>query len=179
MAARGRRVRGLGGVVGGRSIVRQTDWGVSIVSTSYTSIAASSKVLLSSLDLGTVTQNIPGTFVRTRGFISWMSTITGSLSSIGGFGVGFVSSVALAAGIASIPGPVTDPLWEGWFVYETFGLRTEVATAVGSKLSQIRTIDSKAMRKVDGDVSLVVVAEAASASPFVFALGLRFLLKAV
>ncbi len=73
-------------------------------------------------------------------------------------GLAVVSDQAAAIGVTAVPTPVTDLGSDFWFVHQvmfaTEGTLTD-RTTPGTQYS----IDSKAMRKVEGDSDLVVVGE--------------------
>ena len=101
-----------------RGTRKGTDW-FRRTTGAYVTVAAASKVLVSS---GTPSNpGITETIVRTRGGFSIASDQAGaSESQIGAMGLMVVNDLALAAGAASIPGPVTDRNDDGWFVWEPF-----------------------------------------------------------
>ena len=106
------------------------------------------------------------TVVRTRGVFSIQpQAFAADLTIVGAYGIGIVSDVAFAAGAASIPGPYTDKDWGGWFVWEAFSYRFEFADATGILIASItKEIDSKAMRKVKSDETVVVMCESQAAA---------------
>ena len=124
----------------------------------------------------------PATIVRTRGQLGVGAAIRSSTQAqFGAFGICFVSEVARALGVTAIPGPATDALWDGWFVHQFFTQLLSVTTDVGISPDFFTqyVIDSKAMRKFDGDATgLVIMLENTGANAFDTSLGLRFLLKA-
>ncbi len=90
-------------------------------------VAAATKALVVST-AGALTT--PFTIIRTRGFVAIASDqSTADENQIGAFGLGVVTELARAAGIASIPGAQTDAVWDGWFVHQSFGQRMEFMTA--------------------------------------------------
>ena len=101
---------------------------------------------------------------------------------MGAFGLAFVTRVAQTLGVTGLPSPVTDANWDGWFVHQFFNQRFTISTAVGTVNSAFGDgfeVDSKAMRKFDGEDGLVMVAENANASHgFIIAPLIRFLIKA-
>ncbi len=101
------------------------------------------------------------TIVRTRGILSVRPTVEGvSLFYQGALGMGIVSDQAFAAGAGSVPGPWTDQDWGGWFVWIAFVNRLSVSTDIGRELISINIpFDSKAMRKVEPNETVVVVVE--------------------
>ena len=118
------------------------------------------------------------TIVRTRGKLSvFGNTLSADATPIGAFGIGVVSDQALAAGAASLPGPWTDKNWGGWLVWMPIAHRYEFHSAVGALLASVeQEIDSKAMRKVHPNESLIVMAES-QATAFNVMSPFRMLLK--
>ncbi len=55
------------------------------------------------------------TIVRTRGYVQvLLTTATAANNGFqGAFGIGIASTAAIAAGIASVPTPLTEQAWEG------------------------------------------------------------------
>ena len=101
------------------------------------------------------------TLVRTRGaFVLEMLVSGGATNEVtGAVGMIVVSSDAFAAGIASLPGPLTD-IENDWFVYEPFALGTEATNPpADSRVSHVqRQFDSRGMRKLKfGDVLVMVI----------------------
>ncbi len=84
---------------------------------------------------------------------------------IGAIGCGIVSDQAFAAGAASIPGPWTDQDWSGWFVWMPWAFRFEFTTDIGRLIGSFtQVIDSKAMRKVQPNETVVWMAESQAAA---------------
>ena len=79
----------------------------------------------------------------------------------GAFGVCVVNTDAFVAGVAAVPGPFDEAAWEGWFVWRSFSLKQEAAGTVASLVVYpfMEDIDSKAMRKVTSNETVVLVAE--------------------
>jgi len=173
----------------GRSFVRsrapkrQTDWGLSIESVAPITVAPATKVLLATFAPLVLSLFAPSTIVRTRGYLTVVSDQRAVIESqIGGFGVAFVNSVAAALGVTGLPGPTSDDLFDGWFVHKTFGQQMLSGTDVAfqqTMASDSYEIDSKAMRKFDSDMALVVMVENSHATQaFEVLTSLRFLVKA-
>ena len=156
----------------------QTDWSLGFLTTTFTVLAANTKVLAASLSGAALDPIAPSTIIRTRGVISIISDQAASTEDqIGAVGLTFVSDVARAAGVGSVPGPVTDFGWEGWFMHQFFAQAGNVNLGAGPS-NQIE-IDSKAMRKFTGDDALILVVENAHTSfGLEFAVMLRILIKA-
>jgi len=103
---------------------------------------------------------LEGTIVRIRGSLALgKSTLLVAGSSSEAFGIGFVTNEAFNA--SAIPNPATavGADWDGWLFYRSTPLDTVEANA--------GLVDSKAMRKWNDGMTLVLVAGAASdnASP--------------
>ena len=105
------------------------------------------------------------TVVRTRGEVTINpQTFGADLTLSGAFGVCIVSDEALAAGAASIPRPFDDAAWGGWYVWQSFAYRLEFNDATGLLLPAgvSYQVDSKAMRKVSANESVVLMCESQS-----------------
>ena len=95
-----------------------TSW-ARLVTPVYGTVAAASKVLIGSFTLAGVNAGV--TVRRTRGEYSIISDQTGAdEDQLGAWGMVVVNDIAVAAGVASLPGPVTDLDDDGWFVWEPF-----------------------------------------------------------
>ena len=134
-------------------------WG-RLANDTLTTFTANQKILLA-----TVTLSNPGiseTVRRTRGILVVISD-QGSVNEVqnGALGMIVVSDLAIAAGVASIPGPVTDQSDDGWFVWQPVFHVSGYVNAGSASLSIPRTydFDSKAMRKVEEGFTVAVVYE--------------------
>ena len=138
-----------------------TDWGRIVIPNA--TVASGTKVLLATFVLSN--PGISETVRRTRGRFAVLSDQGAVIEQQNGaIGLIVVSDLAIAAGVASIPGPVTDASDDGWFVWEGF---TQVSRQVlGGSVDQTGypyyEFDSKAMRKVADGFGIAVVAEALS-----------------
>jgi len=131
-----------------------------IAEAAVTNVPAASKVLLASLTLSN--PNIDETHLRTVGICDVRTDNSAATEEqFGAFGMIFVTDTALAAGVASIPGPTTDIADDGWFVYVPFSAGFLVSTAVGLNpdFAHIFHFDSKAKRRVEEGTSVALVAE--------------------
>ena len=147
-----------------------------LIEATDTAIPAGSKVLL-----GSFTPTAPGidlTILRTVGHVSVASDTVANELQLGAFGIIKVTDVALAAGIASIPGPVTN-VEDDWFIFQAFGFETALHSNVGVNpdWAHMLEFDSKAKRILPGDgMALAIVAENAHATHgFDVSVGLRIL----
>ncbi len=156
---------------------RQVTW-IGPADQAFISIPSTTKVIVASFDANSAGLPKP-TVVRTRGVVSVRADIplAADQSFVGAFGVAIVSDRAFAAGAASIPGPFDDAGWDGWFVWGSFGDTYEFSDATGIlSVSKDHIVDSKAMRKVTDDETIVFMAESQSGA-FDINMPLRMLLK--
>ena len=143
---------------------RQTNW-ISSADAGFSTITTGVKSLNSTFlpDGGAGVVKAPLTVTRTVGQIT-IAPPTSQASDealIGAFGICVVNDLAITAGAASIPGPVTNADWDGWFVHKFFCFNYEFHTAVSTLISSVTyQFDSKAMRKVlDESYGLAVMFE--------------------
>jgi len=116
--------------------------------------------------------------VRTRGGVSQRPNVTTSDQTlVGAYGLAVVTDRAFAAGVASVPGPFTDAGWDGWFVWRSFSFDIEFNDSTGVWHPSIQQeVDSKAMRKITDDETVVLVAESQGGA-FDISMPLRLLFK--
>ncbi len=155
---------------------RQTTW---IAPADQESIAVSStaKAIIQSFDPAAAGLLAP-TIIRTRGEASVRAQTFGADVTVSGaFGICVVSDQAFAAGVASIPGPFDQADWNGWFVWQSFIRAVEFVSAVGVEPNVVwpYQVDSKAMRKVRDNETIVMVAQSQSGA-FNIGMHLRMLL---
>ena len=71
----------------------------------------------------------------------------------GAVGIGIVTNQAFVAGVTSMPEPFDEVNWDGWMWHFFFDIRSVTATigdgVNAASVSQLLTIDSKAMRKLE------------------------------
>ena len=148
---------------GQRTAKRFTSWafgtgGVTVQTISSTgkTILGSGLVLAAGMDVATI--------VRTRGYL--FAGITGAGAALDSFhcafGVAIVSTEAFVAGVASIPGPLTELDWNGWMVHQTFKVMQKTTISddnFGPGTLYTSEVDSKAMRKFNDNETLVAVLE--------------------
>jgi len=142
-----------------RSARRQTTW-VASADQEYTSLASNALGIQQSFD-PTASGFIKPTIVRTRGLLSVEpQTAAADLSLVGAMGIGIVTDAAFAAGAASLPGPITNQDWDGWFVWMPWAFTFESITQAGVlNFSHEWLLDSKSMRKVSDEETVVVMVE--------------------
>ena len=101
------------------------------------------------------------TIVRVRGEF-WAKSQTSAVNARVTAGIIVVTNKALAAGVASLPSPLTDG-GSDWLWWDTYGLAWQTGEPIESGAVR-RVIDSKAMRKVGLNQVLVMVIETTSIS---------------
>ena len=130
---------------------------------SLTSIAVSSKTLLGQIVLSN--PGINETVRRVLGTIYVQSDqLVANERQIGAFGMAVVSDLALAAGAASIPGPVTDASDDGWFLWQpiNWGNGSDATQIWADHISY--AFDSRAMRRVQEGYGIAIMVENADAA---------------
>ncbi len=141
---------------------RKSTW-IGPAAQAFISVPSTTKVLISSFDAAA--NGLPSpTVVRTRGEVSVRPTLTNAdLSLVGAWGLAVVTDRAFAAGQASIPGPFTDAGWDGWFAWGSFSQRWDFSDATGARFGdRAYPVDSKGMRKITDDETVVLMAESFS-----------------
>jgi len=96
------------------------------------------------------------TLARLRGRLK--ATLTTSSAAgdglIGAFGIGIALQPATAAGIASVPTPITEPEWDGWLFWTPIQLvQGDADFAAGSAFADYE-VDTKSMRKLTDQSSI-------------------------
>jgi len=138
-----------------RAARRRTHWSTQQAST--LDRASTQKLLMETL----TAQHSGETLLRTRGLIRvYLQTASSNGDGYAGaIGFGVVTAKAAAAGVASLPGPMADAGWDGWFVHQFFDVRKSLSIVSNGSGFFESIIDSKAMRKVTDEDVIVVVAE--------------------
>ena len=148
---------------GGRRVRPGGGWGRVI--TGGNIAAASTKLLIGSFTLSN--PDINETVRRTVGLLQVFSDqIIATEDQVGAFGMCVVMDTAIAAGVASLPGPVTEANDNIWFVWQPVLQGLEFLTGVGflTAFDRHYPIDSKAMRKVEEGQSVAMIAESTAGS---------------
>ena len=155
---------------------RQVTW-IGPALQNYVAVANGVNLIVGSFDPASSALPKP-TIVRTRGQISVAPDLSSAdVDIIGAFGMCVVSDQALAAGSASIPAPFSQADWDGWFVWRSFSMRYEFIDGTGTlQMDQRFEIDSKAMRKVSDNESIVLMAQSQGGA-FDISAPIRMLLK--
>ncbi len=118
------------------------------------------------LTLSIISIEVPATLMRSRG--NWIAVIDGPTDQdikCVGAGLIVVSDEAFAAGVAAVPSPVDD-LNAPWLWHDFVTLMAKSATQEASLGSGVYrgVIDSKAMRKVHPNETLVFVVDGTNLS---------------
>ncbi len=156
---------------------RQVTW-IGPPDQNFLSVTSTAKTLVGSFDPAAAALIKP-TVVRTRGNVAVKPTaLNADVTIVGAFGLAVVSDQAFAAGAGSIPGPFDDAEWDGWFVWHSFSYTFEFADATGFQgpMDLNTEVDSKAMRKVTDNETIVLMAES-QIGAFAIAMNIRLLLK--
>ncbi len=162
---------------------RATNWISSATPGSPATVAAATAVLSQSFASSQIVLALPsgGTIVRTRGTL-WVSSDQEAATEepVGAFGMMVVREQARAAGIASLPTPVTEAFDDGFFVhiYWQAGMHRVSGVGITGTFWKRYDFDSKAQRKLTPDDAIVVTMENSHATDgCVFVTGFRMLLK--
>ena len=159
---------------------RGTIWIASADVTAKIGLAAATSVLDQSVSAATLSSfgAAAGTVTRTRGDLWVVSDQTVATEEpFGALGMAVVSDQARAAGIASMPTPITNEDSDLFFVHQFWqaGFVFNQIDATGVQLGNYwshYSFDSKAMRKLNDDQAIVVTMENAEATN-----GVRYILK--
>ncbi len=101
----------------------------------------------------------PFTIVRTHFELAMISDQAAAIErQVAGMGIAVISDQASAAGVASVPTPITDMASNLWFVYKLL-YADESSLTDRTRNGQYASIDSKAMRKVEVGQDVAVVVE--------------------
>ena len=141
-------------VVRGSRTVRETLW-LGIAPTN-TNLAASAAALVSSLNAAALALR-PFTIVRTH--LSWNVRTDQEAASefyAAAVGIAVVSDQASTVGVTAVPTPVTDIDSDMFFLWDAMFGRFVISQGTDGIFARV---DSKAMRKVNGDQDIVFVIE--------------------
>ena len=164
----------------GRSGAKRTTTWFDLPATSTNFSAAGGTILLS-LTAAELAKR-PFTIVRTHVELQLQSDQTAASElQLGAVGICVVSDQASALGVTAVPTPVTDSASDLWFLHQWIMSSFLFASGVGVEEPNTRrySIDSKAMRKVNNDEDVIVVAElnGAISSGFNMELAGRLMIK--
>jgi len=160
-----------------RTVRRETEW-IGILPTQ--TILDNASALIVSLNAAALALR-PFTVIRTH-----LEVLTQSDQSIatenyiGALGAAVVSDQAASIGVTAVPTPETDDSSDLFFVHQYMlgGFDFKDGTGFQSGVGDRYQIDSKAMRKVNGDQDIVIVLEGATLGDgMLFTVAGRMLLK--
>ena len=157
---------------------RETEW-ISIPFFSNVLASSTTASLSASLNAAGLALR-PFTVVRLRGQLQCVSDQSAATEQyIGSIGAAVVSDQATAIGVTAVPTPATDLASDLWFMHEIWIGSIDFSDATGIFSDHpSRAVDSKAMRKVNGDQDLVICTEAGlGGSGVTVAFAGRFLVK--
>ena len=111
--------------------------------------------------------SVETTLVRSRGSFFVQAIANAALDAdVAGLGLIVVSDEAAAIGGTSVPGPIAKPD-ASWIWHRYVGMRAAAASAADDSAIGLNVhvqMDSKAMRKVDANSSIILVAELSTGS---------------
>jgi len=138
---------------------RATAWELGPGGTSGQSLTGSAAIILGSGVAPTVEEL---TVVRTRGIfdITLETAASVGLGYFGAIGIGVVTSAAFAIGVTAVPTPITEQSWDGWLYHSFFSVHRGLDAGAGASQSMRLEVDSKAMRKLNVNETVMVVLEA-------------------
>ncbi len=139
--------------------LRLSQWAATVPETQFIALAAATSVIDSSF---TPSGAAPETVIRTRGLLTVMTDqVAASEQPFGAFGICVVSDQAFTAGVASVPTPYTEAESDLWFLHTFWSAAMLSATQVGfdGRVAYHFELDSKAMRKVNEDETIIAVME--------------------
>ncbi len=160
-----------------RAAKRQSTW-IGPADQGYVPVGSAGAAIISTFDPDGASLIAP-TIIRTRGQVSTALSvgIAGDVDVIGAYGMCIVSDNAAGIGITAVPLPFDDAAWGGWFVWRSFSMRYEFTSGVDARFTmQSEEVDSKAMRKVSTDETILIVAQS-QVGAFDISAPLRLLLK--
>jgi len=135
------------------------------IAPTITNVAATSVVL--NVMVAAELAKRPFTVVRTHLALRILSDQSGaSEEQLAAVGLCIVSDQAAAVGVAAVPTPVTDAESDLWFVHQWMHASFLFGSGIGfsGDDGQAYTVDSRAMRKLEEDSQILVVAESQSPS---------------
>ncbi len=126
------------------------DWATGPGGTGVTTLTASGVAILGS---GVSPGAAELTVMRTRGVVDMFLLGSGAADGDGFFGaigLGKCTNAAFDVGVGSVPTPLAEVDWDGWYWHQFFSVHNPDITFGGSPAVHYRAvIDSKAMRKFD------------------------------
>ena len=148
-----------------RSQRRKSSWVAGVGSATAQTDVTASGTTLANAAVGILADGL--TLVRTRGMLQlYLNAATAQDNGFtGAFGIGVVTTEAFQAGGAAVPQPLVNQGWNGWLYWTPIMVVAAAPLASGAAVdldmvsvniaSQNVIIDSKAMRKVSTDETIV------------------------
>ena len=156
---------------------RKTTW-IGFTPTDFTMGAASTGVLCFTLNAAALALQ-PFTIVRSRFELALRSDQAGGVEiQRAGFGIAVVTDQAVAVGVTACPTPITDLASAKWLALDLIYADENKVIDHGSPATY-KTVDSKAMRKVElgSDIAVLCESWAGSSQGMVMTIGGRMLVK--
>ena len=148
---------------------RMTQWFRSTDVTVYTSLGGATAII--DQELAGITEPIIAIWLRGQINVITDQEIA-TERPFGAVGACVVSDQALAAGVGSVPTPITDKDSDLWLMHQYFHAPVTHLSSVGeARVDQTFAFDSKAVRKIPADSSIIWVVETGST------VGIRYLLQ--
>ena len=145
-----------------------------------TSLGTSAAALVSSLNAAALAR-CPFTILRTHLMISIASDqLAADESQFGAVAMAVVTEQASAIGVTAVPTPINDLASDLFYLHELVASALQLNSAIGMNSPARYTVkvDSKAMRKVNDDQDIILVAETSAISSGVnYQIAGRFLIK--
>ena len=140
---------------------RATEWFAAPAVSAFTSLAAATALIDTAFVFGD-----PVTVVRAVGMLVAQSDqVAGDEEPFGAIGLAVVTDQAFAIGVTAVPTPYTDGGSDAWFMHSYWATPVRAPTAVGvNKVSSIYRFDSRAMRKVHADQTVILMMENGSST---------------
>ncbi len=140
---------------------RLTEWTSSVPEAAFTALAGASAII----DNAFTTPNVE-TLIRCRGLLVIQSNqIAAAEQPFGAIGLCLVTDQAFAAGAGSIPLPYTDSESDAWLLHQFWAAPFQFGDGTGfARIDAQYQLDSKAMRRVTQDDTVLMVLEVGSAA---------------
>jgi len=118
----------------------------------------------------------PSTLIRIRGRVEYLTDQSASDENpIGAIGISIVKDAARAAGVGSLPIPITDAGLDMWQYHQYLDSKFRLVSSASDGYVLHQEIDVKAMRKIEDGDAIVVMIEQASAVGALIGFSARFL----
>ena len=139
-------------------VKRLTDWASTAPETGLISLPAATAIIDSTFVTST---GAPETLVRSVGeLMIKLDQQAVNESPFGAFGICVVSDEAAAIGVTAVPTPYTDSDSDSWLLHQFWAASMQFASGVGVWVQQQRySLNSRAMRKLHGEETLLLVIE--------------------